>query len=462
MSLFNHAKSRLATVRPQWILIAGFAVAILIGAILLLLPCASRPGSPPPAPVDALFTATSATCVTGLTVLDVEAQFSLFGKLVILLLIQIGGLGIMTFGTFLLVLMGRRMSVRNESLLASSLGGGETPNLRGLLNRTITFTILFEFCGATLLAWRHWRQGLEFSQAMFQGIFHAVSAFCNAGFALFPAGASLTNCQKDVPYLLTVLGLVITGGLGFLVLHNLSRYKFWHRDRRARGRITIHSRMVLTATVILILGGWLAFALLEWNHALGNLSGPHKILNALFHAVTPRTAGFNSISTVAISEPGRLLTMVLMFIGGAPGSTAGGIKTTTMIVLLLTIVAMIRGRHVTLYRQRAIPETIVREAIVIFLLAIFFISAAYAGLLLTETSQSNPNTGIPLLFETISAFGTVGLSLDMTPTLSTAGRVVIIVAMFVGRLGPLTIALVVGRPKTGDRVRFPVEEVVVG
>ncbi len=450
--------------RPRWMLAAAFAAAIFVGALLLMLPAAQAGGEPRLSFLDALFTATSATCVTGLTVVDTATRFTLFGQVVILGLIQLGGLGIMTFGTFLLVLAGSRPSVRSESVLLTALGAGDgaAPSLRPLLLRTVFLTFVIEGCGAALLTWRHLLAGLSPARAAFLGVFHAVSAFCNAGFALFPGGANLTAVNGDRVYLLTVAALIAIGGLGFLVLHNLGRFRFWRRSRKARGRITIHTHMVLAATLVLTLGGWLALLALEWHASLEGLDAADKWLAAFFQSVAARTAGFNSVPLTRLSEPGRLLTMGLMFVGGAPGSTAGGVKTTTMVVLALTVVAMLRGRRETLYRRRAIPEAVVREAIVIFLLSLFFVTGAFGALLLTATPNAGGANSLPLLFETVSAFGTVGLSLGMTPVLSRAGRAIIIAAMFVGRLGPLTLALVVGRPAAGGRVRYPEEEVVVG
>ncbi|MDD5706665.1 MAG: potassium transporter TrkG [Kiritimatiellae bacterium] len=462
MSRFiSEDRRRRIAAKPQWAMVAAFAVTILIGAALLTLPAAST-GGEPLRPLEALFTATSATCVTGLTVVDVGARLTLFGQLVVLSLIQLGGLGIMTLGTFLLVLTGRRLSMRNESILLTSLGSDEVPALRSLLYRTITFTLLIESCGAILLTWRHLEGGMAPVRAIYYGVFHAVSAFCNAGFALFPNNSSLISMSGDTSYLIAVALLITSGGLGFLVLHNLSVFKFWRRSRRTRGRITMHSRMALSATVFLIATGGLAFLALEQNASLAGLSWDDKTVGALFQSVTVRTAGYNSVPMSSLSEPGRLLSIGLMFVGGAPGSTAGGVKTTTMIVLILTILAMIRGRHTTLYRGRAIPEAVVREAIVIFMLSIFFITAAFGALMLTEAPAPGSAASLPLLFETVSAFATVGLSLDVTPGLSAAGRIIIIMAMFVGRLGPLTVALIVGRSGTGERLQYPEEEVVVG
>lgn len=446
--------------RPQWTLANAFLGVILVGTLLLHLPFAGAGGQAIPL-YDAFFMATSATCVTGLSVIDIGTRLSLFGQGVLLALVQIGGLGIMSFATFTLVLLRRRLSVHSESVLSVSFGEGEAAGgWLTLLRGAVLFTLVIEGLGTVLLTWRHWETGMPPLRAAYYGLFHAVCAFCNAGFSLFPD--NLTGLGNDPFYGLTVCLLIGLGGLGFLVLQNLSRYKFWRRGRLARGRISAHSRMVLQTSLLLSMCGALLYAALEWNHALAGRGIPFKALGALFQSVSSRTAGFNIVDMAAQTEPASFLTMVLMFIGGSPGSTAGGIKTTTLTVLVLTAISMIHGRSSTLYGTRAIPETIVREAIAIFLLATFFIALTFGLLLITETGGSSVLTPLPLMFETVSAFGTTGLSLDVTPRLSGLGRLLIIIAMFVGRLGPLSIVLLVGSPGDGDHVRYPEEEVVVG
>ncbi|HNX34144.1 MAG TPA: potassium transporter TrkG [Kiritimatiellia bacterium] len=449
---------------PQWLMSLGFAFAILTGAFLLTLPIASADNRIM-SPVTAFFTATSATCVTGLSVIDIGTELTLFGQLVVLALIQLGGLGITTFGTFLLVLLGRRLSVRNESVLMSSYGTEETSNLRSLLHWTIGFTFLFEGVGAVLLWSRylvhapdlhlppgHWAPA-------YYAVFHSISAFCNAGFSLHRD--NLIPFQTDPFYLGVIDLLIIFGGLGFLVLHNLITTKFWRRNLMTRGRVSLHSKIALSATLLLIAAGALVFLCAEWNNTLKDLPLLDKFTCSIFHSVTPRTAGFNAVDMGQIKESTRLVTNLLMLVGGSPGSAAGGVKTTTMVVLIMTVFAMCKGRGETVICSRTVPADVVREAHVIFLLALAFIATAFAVLLWTE-APLKPDDASQLLFETVSASATVGLSINHTPMLSTAGRLVIIVCMYIGRLGPLTVALLIGAREEGRRIRYPQEEIVVG
>lgn len=442
----------------------GFLMAILIGTFLLTLPVSNTRGHTM-APVTALFTATSATCVTGLSVIDIGTDLTLFGQLVVLTLIQLGGLGITTFGTFLLVLVGRRLSVQSEFVLMNAYGVEEVKGVRSLLLWTMGFTLLFEGAGTFLLwsRYMHPAAGVTLHPqgwtAFYYAAFHAVSAFCNAGFSLYPD--SLSRFQGDPFYLGVIDLLIISGGLGFLVLYNLITIKFWRRNLRTRGRITLHTKIALTSTLFLLLAGTAVFLSQEWFNTLGNLSLADKLSCSLFHSVTPRTAGFNVVPMEGVKEVTRFTTALLMLVGGSPGSAAGGIKTTTLMVLIMTIIAMCRSRRETVIFGRTIPYTVVREAIVIFLLAISLILTAYGLLLWTEYPQK-PDDAVKLMFETISAAATVGLSIGHTPLLSTAGRLVIIVCMFVGRLGPLAVAFLIGNRDEFRRIRFPEEEVVVG
>ena len=457
--LRDHIRHKDRAARPQGILAAAFLATILCGTLLLWLPIASASGTSVPLDV-ALFSATSATCVTGLSVVDIGSTFSLFGQIVILLLVQIGGVGIMTVATFLLIMLGRRLSVRGESVLATSIGVEQSASLLALLRSTIGFALVIEGLGAAVLVWRHLAAGYPLRRAIGLGGFHAVSAFCNAG--LSPLPDSMISLRHDNIYMATIIMLIVLGGIGFLVLHNLTHFRFWMRDRLRRGRITAHSRMVLQTTLGLILAGALVFGALEWNRGFADMPVREKLMGALFHSVSSRTAGFNAIPMSSFSEPSRVITMALMFIGGSPGSTAGGIKTTTFLVLVLTVIAMIRGSSATRYGVRAIPETIVRESIAIFLLSIGLVATIFTLLLLVENPPTGGNATMPLLFETVAAFGTAGLSLDCTPQLSLAGRLLIAMTMFIGRLGPLTVVLIIGSAGRSEHIHYPEEEVVVG
>ncbi|MEI8354306.1 MAG: potassium transporter TrkG, partial [Lentisphaerota bacterium] len=328
------------------------------------------------------------------------------------------------------------------------------------LRRSLLFTLVFEGAGAAIVACRFFGAGYGTQPAASYGIFHAVSAYCNAGFARH--SDSLISFRSDPRYLGTICALIVFGGLGFLVIYNLSSFKFWRRNRKTRGRVSLHTRLVLVTTGLLLLISTLLFLATDWNGAFAGMPMETKLTSAIFSAVTPRTAGFNVVPMESFSVAGRFLHIPLMFIGGAPGSTAGGIKITALVVLILTIAAMLRGRRETHLNDRTIPLAVVREATVIFALSIFAVLFFFSLLLITEAPTVGTDVSDRLLFETVSAFGTVGLSLDTTPNLTSAGRLIIILCMFIGRIGPLTAALVIGTQEVGQRIRYPEEEVVVG
>jgi len=450
--------------RPQVLMALAFLLAILTGAFLLTLPAANTNGQWRDA-VSAIFTATSATCVTGLSVIDVGSELTRFGQLVLLTLIQLGGLGVTTFGTFLLVLVGRRLSVQNEFVLMDAYGVEKVKGIRALLLWTIGFTLFFESIGILLLWTRYLRPHpslpLPYDSwtALYYAAFHAVNAFCNAGFSLHRN--SLITFQHDPLYLGTIDFLVVAGGLGFLVLYNLVTIKFWRRNRMTRGRITLHTRVVLIATALLILIGCVLILALEMPYTLKDLPLADKLSCALFHGISARTAGFNVLPMDELQEVTRFVTALFMLIGGSPGSAAGGIKTTTMVVLIMTAIAMCRNRRDTVLFSRTLPYAVVREAVVIFLLMLSLVALAYGVLLFVEAPQQGDDAS-KLFFEIVSAVGTTGLSIDHTGSLSNAGRWVIIVCMYVGRLGPLSVALMIGSRDESQRIRYPEEEIVVG
>lgn len=449
---------------PHLILPAAFATVIAIGTILLLLPCAQSQGfSELPFIVkfiDVLFTATSATCVTGLTTVTVCESFSSFGQCVILAMIQFGGLGIMTFASFFILVAGRKLSSRDETISSLSSGGSANYSFTGLLLLTFIFTIAVEVIGASILTHRFQNYyNYSFNKALFFGIFHAVSAFCNAGISLFDN--SLCNFPSDITFSATITSLMWLGGLGFLVIGNILHIRFWDKDLSTRGRVNLQSRIALNTSLILTLVFFALFTITEWHHSLEGMETADKFVSSVFQSVTCRTSGFNMVDMTRLSMPIRFLTIVMIFIGGAPGSTAGGIKTTTVAVLLLTMKAFTRGQSETVFRKRTIPESTVREALAICILTLLFISLTFGLLLLTEThAEADP---FNILFETFSAYGTSGLSLGQTKFLSLPGRLIIILAMYVGRLGPLTIALCAGGGNRSQlRIRYPEENVAVG
>ncbi len=460
-------KKELKIIPPQWIIAGVFFAAILIGALLLMLPVSSTADRSIP-PLSAFFTATSAVCVTGLTVIDIGTELTFFGQIVVLLLIQLGGLGIMTIGTFLLVIVGQRLSLQSENVLMNTYGTGDAYCLKSLLRLTIGFTFLFEATGAILL-WQCYLfppdeyinlMGSSIGKPLYYALFHSVSAFCNAGFSLH--SSSLICFQNSPLYMLTISALVITGGLGFIVIFNIAQMRFWRKNLITRGRLSLHTKVVLISTLLLLAISTVLFLLEEWNNTLVDIPLLYnKISTAFFQAMTPRTAGFNAVPMIKLHESTRFTTTALMFIGGSPGSTAGGIKTTTLFVLIMTIVSICKGRSQTIISHRCVPPRVVREAIIIFLLSLFGVLFAYAMLLFSEQPET-PGKASNLFFEAVSAVATVGLSMDTTPTLSKMGEFIIMVCMYIGRLGPMTAALLIGSRRVVERIRYPEEEVEVG
>lgn len=440
---------------PPRLLVLSFVGLILLGSLLLRLPQATT--SAPLDYVDALFTATSATCVTGLVVADTGTKFTPAGQLIILCLIQLGGLGIMTFSTAFLYVLEGRLSLASRAVLEETLTQSPMRGLRGLLKTVFAATFLIESAGALILTLR-FAHYMPWAPAVYQGIFHSISAFCNAGFAL--QRNSLTPYQGDAIINLTIICLIVLGGLGFVVIYELFRLR-----RRNRYRLSFNTRLVLTTSGVLIAGGAAFFFVLEYANALRNQPWPAKILISLFQSVTTRTAGFNSVEIGVLSNPTLFMMIVLMFIGASPASCGGGIKTTTFAVILSHIRARFNsGDHSNLFLRRIASKT-VSKAITITFFAALVIMLCTMLLLITELAevshQASRGLFLELLFEVTSAFGTVGLSLGTTPTLSAAGKMLIILVMLIGRLGPLTIAMAVGR-KEQAHFKFAEEDVLVG
>lgn len=435
--------------RPALLVLVSFLVLIAAGTLLLSFPAMSASGRAI-SPVNALFTATSASCVTGLIVLDTPRDFSLAGQIVILLLIQAGGLNIMVLSTFAALLLGRHLGLMGEGALGEVLDLPRASSATRLTVFIVVSTLLIESAGAAALALGYSRHGYAAGAALWNGVFHSVSAFCNAGFAL--QSDSLVAFQRDPLILLVMAALIVLGGLGFAVLA-----AGWARLRGHRGRRLVSQvRIVLLASAILIAVGTLWYGFAEWNRSLAGLDAPGKLLNALFQSVTLRTAGFNSVDFGLLQPATLLMMMAFMFIGASPGGTGGGIKTTTLVVLLGAVPAIIRGEARLVLFGRAIPlETVYRSAAIAVTAALVVLTGA--ALLLA----SQPQPFQSLLFEAFSAMGTVGLSLGATPQLDAVGKIVVIIVMLAGRIGPLTLALLLGR-KTLTRLRYPEAAVMVG
>ncbi|MDD3628030.1 MAG: TrkH family potassium uptake protein [bacterium] len=435
----------------------------MIGAILLSLPVA-KAGEGHLNFLDALFTATSAVCVTGLIVVDTGSYFSKFGQAVILVMIQLGGLGIMTFSTFFFALLGRKISIKEQLLLSDVLGKMRRTSFAELAKKILIMTFIFELVGSVIL-YLKWIPKYGAGKAIFPSIFHSISAFCNAGFSL--NATSLEEFKGDILIVTVISILIIVGGFGFVVVNELLHADEMIKDRRKYFiRLSLQSKLVLSMTGILIISSAVIFFLLEMNNVLYDLNIKEKILVTFFQVITPRTAGFNVIPVDKLNNSSLLLTKVLMFIGGSPGSTAGGIKTTTFYILILLVFSMWRDRpNVEIY-SKTIPSYIVKRVVVIAFIAVVWVFTATLILLITE---SNMNSLIlkqgyfaQVLFEEVSAFGTVGLSTGITSHLSFAGKIVIILSMFLGRIGPLTLALAMKRKDIPIDYSYPEEKVMVG
>ncbi len=444
-------------ISPSKVLALGFLAIILTGTGLLLLPFAKEQGARI-TPLAALFTSTSAVCVTGLTVIDTAGSYSIFGEIVILCLIQLGGLGFMLFATSVLVLTGKRISLRNRILLHETMN---MPGLSGTVRTTIRFMLIVftvELAGTILLSLRFIPM-YGFWKGTYYGAFHAISAFCNAGFDLFGSAGSLSQFQREPFVLLTVSGLIVVGGLGFAVLADLMSSRFRFR------KMTLHTKIVLVMTGILLAGGCLFFAAVEWNNPLTLDSGmgpAGKVLNAWFQAVTTRTAGFASFRQSGLRNASKLVSSFLMFIGASPVSTGGGIKVTTIFVLFALVRSVFNGREDVHAFHRRLSPVILRTA-----LSIFFISFSLlaAGLVyLSSFEEAEGFKVVDLLFEEASALGTVGLSAIGTEKLSSSAQTWLIVLMYLGRIGPLTMMLSLTRRNAGPTVgiRYPEEQVIVG
>ena len=430
----------------------GFALIILAGTLLLTLPGATRSGRGNL--LNSLFTATSATCVTGLAVVDTYQNWTLFGQLVILGMIQVGGLGFMTIGVYISVLLKRRIGLQERETLHESVNTLEIAGVVRLVKKIVQGALLIEGTGAVLLATRFiprfgWRNGVYFS------IFHAVSSFCNAGFDLMgihEAYSSLVEFEGDIVVNLVLCTLILVGGIGFIVWDDVMRNK-WHFHK-----YLLHTKIVLTTTIVLTIVGTISFLLSERNGVFADMNGLERFLGALFSSVTPRTAGFNTVDTASLSNTGKLMTMMLMFIGGSPGSTAGGVKTTTIVVLVFYAIAMIGNREdINMFGRRLTDEVVKKANAVIMInftmamLAAMFIMGMQPMLALTD-----------VVFEVLSAIGTAGMTTGITRDLNTISRLIVIVLMYCGRLGSLSFALIFAQKSAVNSVRQPQEKIIVG
>ncbi|MGG7212169.1 TrkH family potassium uptake protein [Clostridium nigeriense] len=431
------------------ILSLGFLALVLIGAGLLTLPISSKSGEVTNF-LDAMFTSTSAVCVTGLITLNTSTHWSIFGQTVIMTLIEIGGLGFMSFAVFLSLILGKKITLRERLVMQEAMNTHSIQGLVKMVKYILIFTVSVQFFGALLLSTQFVPEyGL--SKGVFYSIFHSISAFCNAGFDLF--GTSLVDFSNNFVVILVISALIIIGGLGFAVL--LEIYEF-----KGIKNFSVHSKLVLITTGILIFTGSILMLLFEYSNpeTIGSMNIRDKFLNSFFASVSPRTAGFNSVSTSGMTLASKFLTIILMFVGGSPGSTAGGLKTVTCSILVLTVISVIKGREDTEVFGRKFTKEIVYKAFTIVFIGLSLVIIVTMILSYTEVGVSF----IDLLYESVSALGTVGLTLGLTPKLSLIGKILIIFMMYLGRVGPLTVMLALTRKKKKLGYKYPEGKILIG
>lgn len=453
---------------PTQILVGGFLAVILIGSILLSLPISSATGSYTSFE-DALFTATSAVCVTGLVVVNTAAHWSLFGKIVILICIQIGGLGFMSLVSMIFVALGKRITLKNRMVMQEALNFKTTAGVVRFTKMVVKGTLIVEGVGALLLAFIFVPE-YGVGKGIWYSIFHAISAFCNAGFDII-GDSSLTPYVGNTIVNFVIMALIVIGGLGFSVW--LDTYKAIERKikapknytwRQTINKLCLHTKLVYVITAVLLLLGFIVTLVLEFANpgTLGPLTLKEKIYAALFQSVSPRTAGFNTVNLAELTDTSKLFTILLMMIGGSPAGTAGGIKTVTIGVLVLCAISTIKGNNQTVIFKRKISFNTITRSLTIVMIAISVVIVSVGCLSLTEEF-----TFMEILFETVSAFATVGTTLGITPFLSSIGKLLIIIVMFIGRLGVITtaVALMVrqgNKENSKGNIQYPEEKVMVG
>lgn len=431
---------------------SGFALIILVGALLLTMPVSNRSGQGNF--LNSLFTATSATCVTGLVVADTYQNWTTFGQVIILCLIQVGGLGFLTLGAFISVLLKKRIGLQQREQLHESVNTLEIAGVVRLVKKIVVGTVIIELMGAILLAFRFIpRFGV--ARGIYFSVFHAVSAFCNGGFDLMGVNeeySSLVAFEGDVVVNLVIVTLILVGGIGFIVWDDVMRNK-WRFHK-----YLLHSKIVIATTLILTVVGTILFLFTENQASFAGMSPLEKLLGALFSSVTPRTAGFNTVDTAALSNAGKIITIVMMFIGGSPGSTAGGVKTTSIVVLLFYAGAIVLNREDINLFGRRLTEDVVKKANAVVIIN-FSLAIIAAVIIMTLQPLLNFED---VIFEVLSAIGTVGMTTGVTRSMCAVSRIVLIVLMYCGRLGSLSFALIFAQKKTSASVRQPQEKIIVG
>ena len=446
-NLFHNFQLNMTNTR---IIALGFVLVILTGALLLCLPFSSAEFKWTN-PIDSLFTATTATCVTGLVTVDTGTHWSMFGQIVILVMVQIGGIGFMTLFTLFSFFLKGKVSLHERRLLMQSAGAMHMGGVMGTFRQILLGTIVMEGLGAFIL----YRRFLPLfgEKALWYAIFHSISMFCNAGLDLFTpeGGASMTAFMDDPIIMFTIMFLIVMGGLGFLVWNDILRCGFRFR------KMQLHSKLVLCITGALLLGGAVLFYLTERNASMAHLSEPQKLMASLFQSVTTRTAGAYTIDQATLSDSGAIISMVLMFIGGSPGSTAGGVKTTTMAVFLFSTIRLSRNQETVIAFKRRIDDRIVRQAGAVVCL---YLIAVLAGT--TLICALEPAGIREITYDVVSAIATVGLSMNLTPTFCWFSKLILIILMFAGRLGGLSIFMALAEKNETTLLERPTEKILIG
>ena len=437
---------KLAT--PPFILVAGILLIIAIGTVLLMLPISNHSGHSLRF-MDALFTATSAACVTGLIVVDVETTFTLFGEIVIMILMQLGGLGFMTIATLIALLFGRKLSLKDRLILKEAINSDTMEGVVRIIRKVLIFSFTIEGIAAIIFTAR-WSVDMPFLKALYYGIFHSVSLFNNGGFDLF--GNSFQYYTGDWLFNTIASILVISGGLGFVVLNDLFEFP-------KKRRLSLHSKMVLSVSGVLIALGAIVLFVFEFTNTktLGSLDFPHKLYASFFQSVSTRSSGTSTIDITELRSATQFFFILLMFIGASPGSTGGGIKTTTFLIMIGALYAMVRGRKDIVFFRHRVPQGLLMRAMTIIIITLGIFMVINMLLLTTEDAPF-----LTILFETASAVGTVGLSVGLTPELTEWGKLIITVTMFIGRIGPLTIAYAIRPKQTKNLYRHPEGRIIIG
>ncbi len=437
---------------PYLVFFFGFAVVIFIGSVLLSMPFASQNGQGVGF-INALFTSASATCVTGLIVVNTATHWTVFGKVVIIILIQIGGLGVMTMTAMISFFIGKRISLKTRVLIMEERNADELQGVVRLTKNILIYTFLVELAGAILFS-LVFIKDYGFAKGVGYSIFHAISSFCNAGFDLI--GNSMVNYVDNPVITLAVCGLIVIGGMGYFVFWDIYASKNFHM-------LTLHSKLVLIITAVLLIGGTVAMYALEHDNpgTMGNLDMSGKINASIFQAVNPRTAGYNSVPLENLRMATVAITVVLMFIGGSPASTAGGIKTTTFGVLIVSFYNMFKGkRDFEVFERRIMTDTTIKAAAILMISLMLVLSVS---IILSVTEEATGYDYLDILYETVSAFATVGLSRGLTPFLSNAGKIILSILMFIGRVGPMTVAYAfLKQNKNIGNYTYPEGKIIIG